>query len=141
LITAVVANGRGEIFDLAGYAAVGSDGRCHAPLTTAHTCNLPFGSELMLLPDRVPLLYDTRRERIVALTENPYARGEVIFPVAAFNSPAYVITCTSAYEEMPGAGFLPLFSYGAVGWHRGRFRSAVIRVDDEPRQDLQAHAP
>jgi pyruvate-formate lyase-activating enzyme len=94
----------------------------------------------MLLPDRVPLVYDTRRERIVALTENPYARGEVIFPVAAFNSPAYVITHTSAYEEMPGAGFLPLFSYGAVGWHRGRFRSAVIQVDDEPRQDLR-HMP
>ena len=140
LITAVVANGRGEIFDLAGYAAVGSAGRHHAPLTTAHTRNLPFGSELLLLPDRVPLVYDTRRERIVALTENPYTKGEVIFPVAAFNSPAFVVTCTSAYEEMPGAGFLPLFSYGAVGWHRGRFRSAVIRVDDEPRQDLR-HMP
>ncbi len=43
----------------------------------------------------------------------------------------------SAYEEDNGAGFLPLFSYGAVGWHKGKFRSAVILVDSEKRQDLR----
>jgi pyruvate-formate lyase-activating enzyme len=136
-ISAVVANGRGEIFDLAGYAAVGSDGPSTVPLTVDRTRLLPFGGELMFLPDRVPLLYDIRAARIVPLPENPYAAGEAIFPVAAFNSPGYVITATSAYEEKPGAGFLPLFSYGAVGWFRGKFRSSVILVDDEPRQDLR----
>ncbi len=136
-ISAVVANGRGEIFDLAGYAAVGSTGPLNVPLTVDRTRNLPFGGELMFLPDRVPLLYDIRAERIVRLSENPYAAGEAIFPVAAFNSPGYVITLTSAYEEKPEAGFLPLFSYGAVGWYRGGFRSCVVRVDAEPRQDLR----
>jgi pyruvate-formate lyase-activating enzyme len=136
-ISAVVANGRGEIFDLAGYAAVGSSGPLSVPLTVERTRDLPFGGELMFLPDRVPLLYDIRAERIVPLAENPYAAGEAIFPVAAFNSPGYVITATCAYEEKPGAGFLPLFSYGAVGWLRGKFRSSVIQVDDEPRQDLR----
>jgi pyruvate-formate lyase-activating enzyme len=38
---------------------------------------------------------------------------------------------------MQNAGYLPLFSYGAVGWQRGEFRSAVVRVDAEPRQDLR----
>jgi pyruvate-formate lyase-activating enzyme len=39
--------------------------------------------------------------------------------------------------ESSVAGYLPLFSYGAVGWHQGEFRSAAIRIDKEPRQDLR----
>ncbi|RJQ78155.1 MAG: radical SAM protein [Desulfobacteraceae bacterium] len=137
LIAALVANAAGEIFDLSGYAAVGSDGAALAPLTVAETSLLPHGSELMYLPDRVPLLYEIGRGRITAVPENPYLPGQAIFPVAAFNSPGYVIAYTSAYEERPQAGHLPLFSYGAVGWQRGKFRSAVIQVDAEPRQDLR----
>lgn len=136
-ITAVVANARGEIFDLAGYAAVGSDGPVHDCLTVKSTCNLPYGSEMMFLPDRIPLVYDIQGRKVVPMAENPYEPGEAIFPVAAFNSPGYVITHTGAWEERPGAGSLPLFSYGAIGWHRGKFRSAVLQVDDEPRQDLR----
>lgn len=136
-ITAVVANTRGEIFDLAGYAAVGNDGPLQDCLTVENTCNLPYGSEMMFLPDRVPLVYDIQSRRVVPMAENPYESGEAIFPVAAFNSPGYVITHTGAWEERPGAGSLPLFSYGAIGWHRGKFRSAVLQVDDEPRQDLR----
>jgi pyruvate-formate lyase-activating enzyme len=43
----------------------------------------------------------------------------------------------SAYEEDGHADFLPLFSYGAVGWSDDGFRSTVIQVDEEPRQDLR----
>jgi len=136
-ITALVANADGEIFDLAGYAAVGSDGAKHECLTVGNTVPLPHGSELMYLPDRAPVLYDMRARRWVVLPENPYAPGQAIYPVAAFNSPGYMITHTSAYEENADAGYLPLFSYGAAGWHRNGFRSAVIRVDAEPRQDLR----
>jgi pyruvate-formate lyase-activating enzyme len=141
LITALVADAAGEIFDLAGFAAVGADGPLHAPLTVAETQVLPFGSELMYLPDRIPLLYDLELGRVTALPENPYTPGQPIYPVAAFNSPGYVTAFTSAYEEKAGANCLPLFSYGAVGWHRGKFRSTVIRVDDEPRQDLRQMPP
>jgi pyruvate-formate lyase-activating enzyme len=137
IVTAVVADARGRIFELAGYGAVGGDGPLREPLTTATTCNLPHGSELMFLPQRVPLVYDLRTGRTVALAWNPHAPQEAIYPVAAFNSPGYVISHTCAYEEVPEAGCLPLFSYGAAGWHRGKFRSAVIRVDAEPRQDLR----
>ena len=136
-ITAVVANGRGEIFDLAGYAAVGRDGPLLEGLRVDNTINLPHGSELMFLPDRIPVVFDLQTDTVVALAENPYEPGEAIYPVAAFNSPGYVITHTGAWEEQSGAGPLPLFSYGAVGWHRGKFRSAVLQVDKEPRQDLR----
>jgi pyruvate-formate lyase-activating enzyme len=137
LITALVADRSGKIFELEGYAAVGMAGSELLPLTRSRTAAMPHGSELMLLPDRRPVVYHTARRGMETLIENPYAPGEPIFPVAAFNSPGYVVSRVAAYTEAPGADFLPLFSYGAVGWQGGGFRSAVIRVDREPRQDLR----
>ncbi len=136
-LTAVVADAQGQIFDLHGYAAVGADGPLRVPLSVAESSVLPHGGELMYLPDRRPVVWDIAAQKTVTLTENPHAPGARIFPVAAFNSPGYMIAYTSAYEEDDRAGFLPLFSYAAVGWRRGRFRSPVIQVDDEPRQDLR----
>jgi pyruvate-formate lyase-activating enzyme len=141
LITAVVSNKAGEIFDLDGYGAMGMSGSSLVPLTPDHTLNMPFGGELMLMPDRRPVVYNIRQHRIEILKENPYSPGEPVFPVAAFNSPGYVVSFVTAYEENKTAGFLPLFSYGAVGWHNGRFRSAVIPVDREKRQDLRRMKP
>jgi len=137
MITAIVANQKGEIFDLEGYAAVGMAGASFTRLTTEETLPMPHGGELMFLPDRSPVLFNMGRGRFETLTENPYIPGEPIFPVAAFNSPGYVISYSSAYRENDGAGYLPLFSYGAAGWGRGRFRTAVILVDSEKRQDLR----
>ncbi len=136
-VTAVVANAAGDIFELDGYAAVGRDGPRMIPLTAKNTRPMPFGGELMMLPDRQPIVFDTARGRLERLTEDPYRPGAPIFPVAAFNSPGFVNTFVSAYEETGGAGFLPLFSYGAVGWQDNGFRTAVICVDREPRQDLR----
>lgn len=137
LIIAVVSNLKGDIFDLEGYAAVGMAGEILTPLTRNRTIDLPHGSELMMLPDRHPILYNIHTGKPEILDKNPYAPNEPIFPVAAFNSPGYVISQVSAYKENHRAGYLPLFSYGAVGWCEGKFRSAAIRVDREPRQDLR----
>ena len=137
MLTALVASEAGEIFELDGYAAVGMAGAKLAPLTVAQTRRLPFGSELMLLPDRKPVLLNIDTGRLETLHENPYDPGEVVYPVAAFNSPGYVITRISAYGETLRSQTLPLFSYGAVGWHADGFRSAVVQVDAEPRQDLR----
>ena len=137
LITAVVANTKGEIFDLEGFAAVGADGPLLTLLTTADTIELPHGSELMFLPDRVAMLMDLASGQVRPLDRNPYSPSERIFPVAAFNSPGVVVTRSCAYEECSPGQPLPLFSYGAVGWHGDRFRSSAIVVDREPRQDLR----
>ena len=133
----MVANTAGEIFDLEGYAAVGMAGPALTPLTTRLARPIPHGSELMFLPDRLPVVFDIASGEWVALRENPYAPGEPLFAVAAFNSPGYVITQLCCYEEMDGAGILPLFSYGAVGWHGEGFYTAVMPVDRERRQDLR----
>ncbi|UCD33630.1 MAG: radical SAM protein [Desulfobacterales bacterium] len=137
LLKAVVANPDGEIFELEGYAAVGMAGDAFVPLTWNETRDMPFGSELMLMPNRQPVLYNLSRHRFEIVTENPVIPGEPVYPVAAFNSPGHLVSYVSAYNENDGAVYLPLFSYGAVGWSDERFRTAVIPVDKEKRQDLR----
>ena len=141
LLTALVANAAGEIFELENYAAVGANGIIPVPLTLSNTRNMPVGSELMYLPDRRPILLNLKSGQIETVNENPYNAGQPLFPVSAFNSPGYVISHLGAFVETPNARTLPLFSYGAVGWHRGKFRSAVIHVDRERRQDLRLMPP
>ncbi len=136
-ITAVVADAKGEIFELDGYAAVGMAGIRLVPLTRKNTINMPYGGELMLLPDRRPVLYNISERCFEVLHENPFAPEEPVYPVAGFNSPGFFNTYVTAYQEMKTATFLPLFSYGAVGWSGKGFKTSVIQVDTEPRQDLR----
>ena len=84
LLTALVANAAGEIFELDGYAAVGMAGTTQRPLTLKNTCSMPFGSELMYLPDRRPVLFNLHSGHIETVTENPYAPGQPLFPVSVF---------------------------------------------------------
>jgi len=136
-LTALVANAGGEIFELEGYAAVGMSDSELTPLTVEGTRRIPYGSELMYLPQRKPVLWSLERAKLETVGENPYVSGERLFPVAAFNSPGFVLTSISAYRETADARTLPLFAYGAVGWGSGGFRTAVFQVDPEPRQDLR----
>lgn len=136
-VQAVVANERGEIFELDGYAAVGQSGSTLLPLKAKECWPMPHGGELMRLPDRHPLVYDIQAQQLAVLRENPYEPNQPLFPVAAFNSPGYVNQYACAYEESPQATLLPLFSYGAVGWTAGEFVTPLIRVDRENRQDLR----
>jgi len=136
-VTALVADRKGKIFELEGYAAVGMASDDFTPLSTGNTINMPYGGEFMLLPDRSPVVFNLKTNRFETLKENPYSPGDPVFPVAAFNSPGYVISHVSAYREKKTAKHLPLFSYGAVGWHESGFRTAVLLVDSEKRQDLR----
>lgn len=137
ILTAVAAAENGDIFDLEGYGAVGFSKDQPVLLTRAQTLAMPHGSELMMLPDRALIAYNLARDRFETLTRNPFAPEEKIFPVAVFNSPGYVNRYFCAYKAPKDVGPLPLFSYGAVGFGKNRFRSAAIQVDTEPRQDLR----
>ena len=97
---------------------------------------LRYGTDVSARPG-APALQSAHPSSGVCGPQTPTRPKEDIYPVAAFNSPGYILTHTCAYKERKGADYLPLFSYGAVGWHRGRFQSAVIQVDREPRQDLR----
>ncbi|MDM8515944.1 radical SAM protein [Desulfobacterales bacterium HSG16] len=141
-LKALVANDKGDVFDLDNYAATGADGSVLSPLTSSDCTPMPYGSEIMYLPDRKPVLWNIAKKNFETLHENPYEPGTPVFPAAAFNSPGYMISHTSSYEESADAGYLPLFSYGAVGWSEKKgFMTAVIQVDKERRQDLRLMKP
>jgi len=137
ILSAVVAVENGNIFDLQGYGAVGMSGRKPFVLKKKNTIPIPHGSELMLLPQRRPVVYNIAKNKIEILERNPFNQDEKIFPVAVFNSPGYVNRHFCAYDDEGIKDLLPLFSYGAVGFGKNDFRSAAILVDKEPRQDLR----
>jgi pyruvate-formate lyase-activating enzyme len=137
LISAVVAEAGGRIIELSRYVAVGMAGKTLVPLTRQNTRPRSHGTELMLLPDRFPIVFEPATHRFVALRRHPHSPDQPVFAVAAFNSPGHMITLAGAWQETPGAAVLPLFSYGAVGYGDGGFRTAALLVDAEPRQDLR----
>ena len=139
ILTAVVAGENGEIFELDGYGAAGMSGSQFHILTKAATCDMPHGSELMMLPHRSPVVFNLITDQFEILETNPYT-GERIYPVGVFNSPGYVNRHFCAYDDGGIDDPLPLFSYGAVGFGKNNFRSAALLVDEEPRQDLR-HMP
>ena len=137
ILTAVVAGENGDIFELDGYGAAGMAGEQFHILTKSGTCDMPHGSELMMLPQRSPVVFNMAKDTFEILRTNPYDPGERIYPVGVFNSPGYVNQHFCAYDDTGISDPLPLFSYGAVGFGKKDFRSSALLVDTEPRQDLR----
>jgi pyruvate-formate lyase-activating enzyme len=137
LLGALAATASGDIVELDGFAAVGMSATRLAPLRVSETVSLPYGSERMYLPGRIPIYLNLQTGRIEAVPFLPDDPSTRIFPVSVFNSPGYVLRHACAHRIDADAPALPLFSYGAVGWYKGKFRSAAICVDTEPRQDLR----
>ena len=133
----VVANEKGEIFELQDFGAAAMAGNRPVLLTKGETIKMPYGSELMMLPNQRPVVFNLDKNSFETLHKNPYAPKEKIYPVAVFNSPGYVNRYSSAYETENKKNLLPLFSYGAAAWGDGGFRSAAICVETERRQDLR----
>lgn len=98
-------------------------------LTRRDLIKLPYGSELFMLPERVPVGYDSHR--------NEFATLNNCFAVAAFISPGYTVTHNSAYKEKPKSRILPLFSYAAAAYYKGAYYAASVLIDKEKRQDLR----
>lgn len=127
----------GDIFELEGYGAVGMSSNIPIVLKKNKTVPMPHGSELMMLPQRKPIVYNIAKNTFDIIEDNPFHPGEKIFPVAVFNSPGYVNRHFCAYDDKGIKDLLPLFSYGAIGFGKNDFRSAAILIDTEPRQDLR----
>ncbi len=96
---------------------------------------LPEGSELFVLPGRLPVGMDPETGEPALLDSNPYAPGEEISALAAFMAPAHTAIYTAAYQSDIKAPMLPLFAYTAVGWKDDRFWVAAFRSDPDVRQD------
>ncbi|MEW5912730.1 MAG: radical SAM protein [Thermodesulfobacteriota bacterium] len=135
----VYADAQGNILDYSGLAMAGAAGGRWEPVEEAQCIPLPPGSELFLLPGRLPVGRD-RTGSFEVLERDP-AGGGPVTAVAAFLAPAHTATLWAAYQTTPGAPTLPLFAYAAVGFHQGRLVASALRVDPLPRQDPQRFPP
>lgn len=130
----VYADTRGNITDFPELAAAGmSAGNIVLP-EKEDFIPLPEGSELFVLPGRLPIGCDRGDGEALLLEEDPYT-GEGIQAVAAFMSPAHTAILNSAYQTTAQAPRLPLFAYTAVGWYDDRFWTTAFRSDKDIRQD------
>jgi wyosine [tRNA(Phe)-imidazoG37] synthetase (radical SAM superfamily) len=132
----VFADGQGNISDFSPLAMAGmSNGHFFLP-DKEDLIPLPEGSELFLLPDRLPVGIDPQSGEPLLLEDNPYQKDSGIQAVAAFMAPAHTAIYTSAFtKKNKDSQVLPLFAYTAVGWMDDQFWVAAFRSDDDPRQD------
>ncbi len=134
----VYADESGEIFDLPDLGMAGRSGHLFHPVELKDLIPLPEGSELFVLPGTMPVGWDQEVDEMVVVDQDPAGSGQTVRAVAAFVSPAYTQTASTAFyrEEMPERP-LPLFAYTAVGWWNNRFYVAGFRSDPDPRQDFR----
>lgn len=132
----VFADEKGEILDYSGLQMAGSSAGAFYRPTWNELIELPEGSEMFVLPARLPVGIEPESGEPALLDANPYAPGESIQAVAAFMSPAHTAIYSAAYEtNTKNAPRLPLFAYTAVGWLDGKFYVAAFRSDADIRQD------
>ena len=129
----VVCDDQGNIFETPEYLMTGMSLDQPVLPPEAELVALPNGSDLFRLPGRVALGYDVAKKRIVPVREY---EGRQIEAVAAFLAPAYLQLHRAAFQKLPGASVLPLYSYTAVGWRKGEFAVCGARIDADIRQDL-----
>ncbi len=132
----VYADRHGRIRDFAELEMAGRSGDHYRRPALDDLIPLPEGSELFLLPGRLPVGIEPASGEAAQLADDPEEPGQPIQAVAAFMAPAHTAVHTAAYLT-PGtdAPLLPLFAYTAVGWYRDRFWVAAFRSDPDPRQD------
>jgi pyruvate-formate lyase-activating enzyme len=130
----VYADADGNIFDYPGLAMAGSAGGRLEPVEEGDCIPLPEGSELFLLPGRLPVGV-AKGGAFEVLDRDPADQARPVTAVAAFMAPAHTATLSAAYHATSQAPNLPLFSYAALGFHEGRFVVTGLRVDPLPRQD------
>ena len=139
----LVADKNGNMFDVPELLAAGMEGAAPVLPAPSDFIELPRGSDLFLLPDRIPVGCDPETGEFVLL---PEYEGEPVFPVAAFMAPAHMQYYLPAYREDTGGKTaaakpgqlrpLPLYGYTAAGLREEKTFVTGTRIDADIRQDL-----
>ncbi len=132
----VYADDSGEIYDHPNLEMAGASAGIWQQVDDSSLIPLPQGSELFLLPHRLPVGYHRDKQRFVSLAADPHNPHRKVQAVAAFMAAAHTQILTAAFQSQRNAAILPLFSYTAVGWKEGQFLVAGVRIDPLPRQDV-----
>lgn len=133
----IFANEKGEILDFPELEMAGRSGSWYSRPELTDIIPLPEGSDLFVLPGRVPIGIEKNTGDPVLVDANPYAPHEGLQAVAAFMAPAHTALFSAAFEKTdPDVTPLPLFAYTAVGWLDDRFWVCGFRSDNDNRQDF-----
>lgn len=126
----LVADNAGEIYDDPRYIAGGMSGGDFVPLTPEDMVPLPEGSKFYFIPKGRPIGFNKKGGVILI---------DGAFAVSAFLPPGYTRTYLPAYEEFQRDPLLPLWSYTAVAWYRGKFHAAAVQVAWMKKADPGLH--
>jgi len=126
----LVADRNGEIYDDPRYIAGGMSGGDFVPLRPADLVSLPEGSRFYYISKGLPVGFTDRGGPVVL---------DGVYPVSAFLPPGYTRTYLPAYEEVQPDPVLPLWSYTAVAWYKGKFHAAAVRVAWMKKADPKLH--
>jgi pyruvate-formate lyase-activating enzyme len=133
--TLLFADQNGKIFDLPQHAALGLSGGDFIPISEKELIPLPSGSQLFVIKKGIIM---AEKDGVPVYLEK--MRGKRIFPVAAFMPAGYTRTLMPAYVEKTEKPYLPLWSYTAVAWHKGRICGAARLVAKNPKADPELHS-
>ncbi len=123
----LVSDTKNRIYAVPRLEAAGMEGGSFFRLSKEDLVRLPAGSQLFVLPNRMPVGYDLETKNFMSLND--------FCAVAAFISPGYTATYSGAYMEKGGPKILPLFSYSAAALWKGEFYASAVKVDNDIRHD------
>ncbi|MBP2645533.1 MAG: hypothetical protein H6Q75_973 [Firmicutes bacterium] len=124
MLTALYADGNGEIYDAPGYGAVGRSGFSDVALTMDDVIPLPEGTDLMFLPGRSALAMKSGRTSPIA---GPLLAVAAVLPVG------FTRTWLPAYVKQEDAPLLPLYGYTAVASYKDKLYVAAVKSDDNEK--------
>ncbi|MBI3469650.1 MAG: radical SAM protein, partial [Planctomycetes bacterium] len=125
--TLVYADSAGKVLDAPGMGPACRSGWRNCRVDPADLVPLPAGSELYFLPERNPVGF--------RLADDAAETLDGCQAVAAFLPPGYSVFALAAYERLPQAPLLPLYTYSAVCWYRGKFHVPARRVEADVKHD------
>ena len=137
----VYADVNGNIYDWPALEMAGASANEWQRPRSAELIPLPEGSELFLLPERLPVGFNRKGGRFEPMSSDPFDPAKPVRAVAAFISPAFTRLYSPAYRANARAPLLPLFAYTAVGWLNGGFVVPAVRIDSDRRQDFRNFDP
>jgi pyruvate-formate lyase-activating enzyme len=126
----------GRIYDAPQYEALGLSGGDFVPIPAGEMVPLPEGSELFVIKKGIIAAQSDGNPAYLEKIGN-----KKIYPVAAFMPAGYTRTLMPAYVERSSDPLLPLWSYTAVAWHKGKICGAARLVAKNPKADPELHSP